>query len=72
MAAWFSIWFSPTVEKSANCISTTGFIPSNAAPTASPIIASSEIGESMTRPGNFSAKFFVALKAPPNFPMSWP
>src|SRR5207249_3416384 len=38
-----------------------------------PTIASSLMGVFKTRPGNCSAKPFVALNAPPNFPaMSWP
>ena len=71
--ALFKIWLSAMLEKSANCISTIGRIPSMAAPMAVPIIASSLIGVFSTRPGNCSARPFVALNAPPNFPaMSWP
>ena len=70
--AWFTIWLKPTVEKSANCISTIGRIPSIAAPTANPMMASSLMGESSTRPGNSPARFLVALNAPPNAPTSCP
>ena len=72
VAAWFTIWLKPTVEKSANCISMIGRIPSMAAPMALPTMASSLIGASSTRPGNSCARFFVALNAPPNEPTSWP
>ena len=54
VAAWLTIWLKPSVEKSANCISMIGRMPSMAAPTARPIIASSLIGASITRPGNFA------------------
>ena len=51
-AAWLYDLLKPHVTKSANCISMMGRIPFNAAPTAEPTIASSLIGESMTRLGN--------------------
>ena len=72
VAAWYTIWLKPTVEKSANCISTIGRMPSMAAPMAEPMIASSLIGASSTRPGYSWARFLVALNAPPNSPTSWP
>src|SRR5438309_11324921 len=39
------------VMKSPNMMSTTGRIPAMAAPTASPVMPASEMGESMTRAG---------------------
>ena len=42
----------PIDEKSANCFSTTGRMPSMAAPIAMPAMASSAIGQSITRPGS--------------------
>ena len=55
VALWLTIWLNATNEKSANCISTIGRIPSMAAPMAEPTMASSEMGASMTRPGKRSA-----------------
>ena len=72
VAALLTIWLKPTLEKSANCISTMGRIPSMAAPMARPICASSLMGESSTRPGNSLASPLVALNAPPNTPTSCP
>ena len=66
------IWLNATLEKSANCISTMGRIPSMVAPMARPICASSLMGESNTRSGYSFAKPLVALNAPPNAPTSCP
>ena len=43
------------VRKSPNMMSTTGRMPVIAAPTASPVMPASEIGESITRSGPNSA-----------------
>ena len=59
--------------KSMNCISTTGRMPMWAAPAAAPTIATSEIGESITRRSpNRAMRPSVTLKAPPYAPMSSP
>ncbi len=66
MAAAFTIWVNAFEIKSANCISTTGRIPTSAAPTAVPTMAASQIGVSITRDApNSSTKPFVSLNAPP-------
>src|SRR6516162_6859903 len=62
-----------TPKKSANISSTTGRMPSTAAPTPRPMKAVSEIGVSSTRSGpNWSSSPVVAPKMPPYFPMSSP
>src|SRR6516162_9469698 len=62
-----------TPKKSANISSTTGRMPSTAAPTPRPMKAVSEIGVSSTRSGpNWSSSPVVAPKIPPYFPMSSP
>ena len=55
------------LEKSANCISTIGRIPSIAAPIAVPTIASSLIGVFSTRPGNCSGQTFRRLERAAEF-----
>ena len=62
-----------TPKKSANISSTTGRMPSTAAPTPRPMKAVSEIGVSSTRSGpNWSSSPVVAPKMPPYLPMSSP
>ena len=56
------------LEKSANCISTIGRIPSMAAPIAVPTIASSLIGVFRTRPGNSFRQTFRGLERAAKFP----
>ncbi|MNV39667.1 hypothetical protein D3C71_1312540 [compost metagenome] len=59
--------------KSMNMISTTGFKPVNAMPTAAEVMADSEMGVSITRPGpKVSSRPRVALKDPPAFATSSP
>ena len=50
-AAWFTISSTAQRAKSANLSSTTGRVPTIAAPTAAPMIVDSEIGVSRTRSG---------------------
>ena len=58
---------------SMNIISTTGFMPQTAAPTAAPMKAISEIGVSMTRSGPCEASSpSVTLNGPPAAAMSSP
>src|SRR5437763_1365983 len=55
-----------SVRKSPNMMSTTGRIPVIAAPSASPVIPGSEIGESITRSGpNSSTSPDITLKGVP-------
>ena len=62
-----------SVTKSMNMISTTGFRPLSAAPTAAPAMAFSLIGVSRTRIGpKRSSRPRVALKEPPASAMSSP
>ena len=49
-AAAFTSWSSASVMKSMNMISSTGRRPDCAAPIATPVIAASLIGVSITRP----------------------
>jgi hypothetical protein len=61
-----TIWSKAQAMKSANCISTTGRCPTNAAPAAAPTIADSAMGVSITRSApNFSRNPSVILNAPP-------
>jgi hypothetical protein len=53
-AAWFTSESIASSRKSANMISKIGRSPVTAAPKAPALIASSEIGVSMTRSPNFS------------------
>ncbi len=55
------------LEKSANCISTIGRIPSSAAPIAVPTIASSLIGVFNTRPGKFLRQTFCGFERAAEF-----
>ncbi len=65
LAAWLAIWSMANVERSPNMISATGLMPVIAAPTATPIMADSEMGVSRTLSSpNSSARPFVTLKAP--------
>src|SRR5207248_63432 len=55
-----------SVRKSPNMMSTTGRIPVIAAPSASPVMPGSEIGESITRSGpNFSTRPDITLNGVP-------
>jgi len=49
LAAWFTIWSRASIEKLNVIISAMGRMPTNAAPTATPAIASSAMGVSRTR-----------------------
>ena len=66
--ALLTIWLSATLEKSANCISMIGRIPSMAAPIAVPTIASSLIGVLRTRSGKFFRETFGGLERAAEFP----
>jgi hypothetical protein len=66
LAAWLTTASMAKVMKSMKEISTIGFSPDRAAPTAIPTIAASEIGVSRTRsPPNLSRKPRVAPQTPP-------
>ena len=66
-AALFTTWSSASVMKSMNMISSTGRMPDWAAPIATPVIAASLIGVSITRSApNSSARPAVAVYGPPS------
>ena len=72
-AASVTIGSNAHEAKSANCSSTTGRSPIQAAPTAAPTNPSSAIGVSITRsPPNSSNRPLVTPNAPPKWPMSSP
>ena len=70
LAAWLKIWSKQTPMKSMNISSATGRIPAVAAPTAAPMKADSEIGVSITRPGNWWYSPLVTPSTPPQASMS--
>ena len=73
VAACVVSWSSATPMNSMNIISTTGFMPQTAAPTAAPMKAISEIGVSITRCGPCrSSNPSVTLNGPPAAAMSSP
>ncbi len=62
LAAALTSWSSASVMKSMNMISSTGRMPDWAAPIATPVMAASLIGVSITRPvPNSSARPAVAV-----------
>ena len=65
-AAWFTTSSIEHKAKSTTRISTTGFNPFSAMPTAAPMIVASEIGVSITRSGpNSCASPRYCAKIPP-------
>ena len=73
LAAWLMIWSMARSEKLIVMISTIGFSPARAAPTAAPTNPDSDMGVSRTRSGPYlSRNPRVTAYAPSYAPMSSP